>query len=53
MTSDCVATASYGGTSHWTYFVAPDGYVFFFNNNNNTGVVSAGKEERISSALLF
>jgi hypothetical protein len=53
MSSDCVATAAYGLENHWTYFVAPDGNVFYFNNNNNTGVMSAGHEERISRGLLF
>jgi hypothetical protein len=52
MTADCVATATYG-TSHWTYFVAPDGHTFYLNNNNNFGIMSAGHEDRISRALLF
>jgi len=53
LTSDCVATASYGVNSTFTYFVAPDGHIFFYNNNNNTGNMSAGHEERISWELLF
>lgn len=53
MDADCVAHATYGPNNHWTYFVAPDGSVFYFNNNNNAGVMSAGHEDRISFALLF
>lgn len=53
MTSDCVATATYGIHSHFTYFVAPDGSAFYYNNNNNTGIMTAGREERISRVLLF
>ncbi|MBS0580669.1 MAG: hypothetical protein JSR36_15540 [Proteobacteria bacterium] len=55
MTAACVATVIYDGdTGHppWTYFVASDGGAFFFNNNHNTGVISAGREERVSLALL-
>ena len=51
--ANCIAHATYGPTNHWTYFVAPDGRIFFWNNNNNTGLMSAGQEERISFALLF
>ena len=53
MDADCVAHATYGPNNHWTYFVAPDGSVFYYNNNNNTGVMSGGHEDRISFALLF
>jgi hypothetical protein len=53
MDVNCVAHAAYGANSHWTYFVAPDGSVFYSNNNNNTGLTSAGREERISRSALF
>jgi len=53
MDADCVAHATYGPNNHWTYFVAPEGSVFYFNNNNNTGLISAGHEDRISFVLLF
>jgi hypothetical protein len=53
MDANCVAHATYGANSHWTYFVAPDGSVFYSNNNNNTGINSAGHEDRISRSLLF
>jgi len=51
--ASCVAHATYGPHSQWTYFLAPDGGVFFYNNNNNTGVMSAGSETRLSYASLF
>ena len=50
----CVATVIYDGdTAHqWKYFVSPNGSEFFWNNIVNTGVVSGGRENRISTALL-
>jgi hypothetical protein len=53
MDANCIVHATYGPNNHWTYFVAPDGRVFYYNNNNNTGLMSAGHEDRISFALLF
>jgi hypothetical protein len=53
MDSNCVAHATYGPNSHWTYFLGPEGSVFYLNNNNNTGVISGGHEDRISRTLLF
>ena len=54
ITTDCIATVIYDGNTAnpWTYFVAPDGSVFYFNNNNNSGRVSGGHEDRITRALL-
>jgi hypothetical protein len=54
ITANCIATIIYDGitTEVWTYFVAPDGDVFFWNNNLGYGNVSGGREDRISRALL-
>jgi hypothetical protein len=47
------ADATYGPNNQCTYFVAPDGHVFYYTNDNNTGVMSAGQDNRILFALLF
>ena len=54
ITDNCIATVIYDGdvTDKWTYFVAPDGAVFYYNNNLGFGRVSGGQENRISWALL-
>jgi hypothetical protein len=54
ITANCIATTIYdGATAHpWTYFVAPDGSVFYFNRNFSTGPVNGGHEDRISRSLL-
>jgi hypothetical protein len=54
ITPDCIATVIYDGDTAdpWTYFVAPDGSVFYYNNNNNHGRVSGGHEDRISRQSL-
>ncbi len=54
ITSNCIATVIYDGdaANPWTYFVAPDGSVFYYNNNLGHGAVGGGQENRISRALL-
>ena len=54
ITSNCIATVIYDGdvAQPWTYFVAPDGSVFYYNNNSGNGGIGAGQENRISRALL-
>jgi hypothetical protein len=54
ITSNCIATVIYDGdAAHpWTYFVAPDGSVYYYNNNLLTGRVGGGRVDRISRALL-
>jgi hypothetical protein len=54
ITANCIATVIYDGAvaEPWTYFVAPDGSVFYYNNNLGTGAIGAGQENRISKALL-
>ena len=54
ITPNCIATVIYDGdtANPHTYFVAPDGNVFYYNNNNNHGRVSGGHEDRISRSSL-
>lgn len=54
ITANCIATVIYDNdvTDVWTYFVAPDGSIFYYNNNLGLGKVSATHEDRISKALL-
>jgi len=54
ITANCIATVIYDGDTAqpWTYFVAPDGGVFYYNNNVGNGGVGAGQENRISRVLL-
>ncbi len=53
-TARCIATVIYDGdAAHaWKFFVAPSGNAFYWSNVLNTGVVSGGREDRISTALL-
>lgn len=55
ISANCIATVIYDNdvSDRWTYFVAPDGGVFYYNNNLGFGKVSAGHEDRISKALLI
>jgi len=55
ITASCIATIIYDGITSeiWTYFVAPEGNVFFWNNNLGYGNVSGGREERVSRELLL
>ena len=50
VTKDCMAS-SYNDT--YTYFVAPDGREFYYSSNSASGIISAGREERLSLDLLF
>jgi hypothetical protein len=55
ITTNCIATVVYDGdvVDPWTFFVAPDGSVFYYNNNLGLGNVAAGRSDRISRALLI
>lgn len=53
ISTNCVATAYYGGSSYaWSYLVAPNGRGFMWLNAANAGVVSAGRYERVSGQLI-
>jgi hypothetical protein len=53
ITANCIASVTYDGVGRpFLYFVAPDGSAYFWSNNQNAGVVSAGRVERVSHALL-
>jgi hypothetical protein len=54
ITANCIATVIYDGdvADPWTFFVAPDGSVYYYNNNLGLGSVAAGRSDRISKALL-
>ncbi len=50
VTKDCMAS-SYNDT--YTYFIAPDGREFYYSSNSASGIISAGREDRLSLDLLF
>ena len=54
ITKNCIATVIYDGDTAdpWTYFVAPNGDLYYFNNNLGVGRVSGGHVDRISRANL-
>lgn len=54
ITANCIATVIYDDdvADPWTFFVAPDGSVYYYNNNLGLGSVAAGRSDRISRALL-
>jgi hypothetical protein len=53
MTANCIATVIYDtGVAPWLFFVSADGEHYYWNNNQNTGVISAGRADRVSKALL-
>ena len=56
--ANCQATVTYefdGVQSGipWIYFVAADGSGYYWNNNQNTGVIAAGRVDRISTVQLL
>jgi hypothetical protein len=51
--SNCVVSVYYdGGSTPFIDFVAPNGSAFWWINNQNTGIVAAGKESRVTVALI-
>ena len=53
ISANCIATVIYDtGIAPWTFFVSADGEHYYWNNNQNTGVISAGRADRVSKALL-
>jgi hypothetical protein len=53
VTANCIATVIYDtGVAPWTYFLSADGEHYYWNNNQNTGVISAGRADRVSRELL-
>jgi hypothetical protein len=53
ITANCIATVTYDvGIAPWVYFVSADGEHYYWNNNQNTGVLGAGRADRVSKALL-
>jgi hypothetical protein len=53
ITANCIATVIYdAGIAPWQYFVSADGEHYYWNNNQNTGVIGAGRADRVSKALL-
>jgi hypothetical protein len=53
ITANCIATVTYDkGISPWVYFVSADGEHYYWNNNQDTGVLGAGRADRVSKALL-
>ena len=58
ISADCVATVTYidpdgSVDSVWKYFVSANGEHYYWNNNLNQGVLSAGRADRVSRALLI
>jgi hypothetical protein len=53
ITANCIATVTYdAGNPPWVYFVSADGEHYYWNNNQNSGVIGAGRADRVSKALL-
>lgn len=51
---NCIATVLYDvGSAPWTYFVSADGSHYYWNDNQDDGVISAGRADRVSTALLL
>jgi hypothetical protein len=53
ISENCVATVTYDSEIvPWVYFVSADGEHYYWNNNQGTGVLSSGRADRVSRALL-
>lgn len=53
ITANCIATVTYEGVPKpWVYYVSADGEHYYWNNNQDAGMISAGRADRVSKALL-
>jgi hypothetical protein len=53
ISDNCIATVTYDSeVVPWVYFVSADGGHYYWNNNQGTGVLSSGRADRVSRALL-
>jgi hypothetical protein len=53
ISDNCIATVTYDSErTPWKYFVSADGEHYYWNNNQGNGVITSGRADRTSHALL-